>query len=37
MSVLLAAAHPDRVSSLVLYGTWARIIAAPDYPHGLTL
>jgi class 3 adenylate cyclase len=37
MSVLLAAGNPDRVSSLVLYGTWARILASPDYPSGLTL
>ena len=34
MSCLLAAAHPDRVSALVLYGTWARILAAPDFPAG---
>jgi class 3 adenylate cyclase len=37
MSALLAASHPDRVSALVLYGSWARIIAAPDYPEGLPL
>jgi class 3 adenylate cyclase len=35
MSCLLAAAHPERVSALVLYGTWARILAAPDYPAGI--
>jgi class 3 adenylate cyclase len=35
MSVLLAATHPDRVSHLALYGTWARIFKAPDYPEGL--
>jgi pimeloyl-ACP methyl ester carboxylesterase/class 3 adenylate cyclase len=32
MCVLLAAAHPDRVSSLVLYGAMARTTEAPDYP-----
>jgi class 3 adenylate cyclase len=35
MSMLFAATHPDRVSSLVLYGTFARLARAPDYPRGL--
>jgi class 3 adenylate cyclase len=35
MSALFAATHPDRVSSLVLYGTYARALAAPDHPDGL--
>ncbi len=35
MSVLFAATHPDRVSSLVLYGTYARMLKAPDFPHGI--
>jgi class 3 adenylate cyclase len=35
MSTLLAATHPDRVSALVLYGTYARMIEAPDYPEGI--
>ncbi len=35
LSLLYAATYPDRVSSLVLYGTMARIIAAPDYPIGV--
>ncbi len=35
MSMLFAATHPDRVSSLVLYGTFARLSEAPDYPRGL--
>ena len=26
-----------RVSQLALYGTWARLIQAPDYPEGLSL
>ena len=34
MAMLFAAAHPERVSSLVLIGTTARLYAAPDYPTG---
>ncbi len=34
MSVLLAATYPERVSHLVLYGTYARFARAPDYPMG---
>jgi class 3 adenylate cyclase len=37
MSLMLAATHPDRVSALVLYGTWARMIKGPDYPEGIDL
>jgi class 3 adenylate cyclase len=37
MSALLAASHPERVSALVLYGTWARIVSATDYPAGLAI
>jgi class 3 adenylate cyclase len=36
MSALFAATHPDRVSSLVLYGTYARMTKAPDFPHGVS-
>jgi len=36
MSALLAATHPDRVSSLILYGSYARMVQAPDYPEGIT-
>src|SRR5437899_240610 len=32
MSVLFAAAHPDRVTALVLYGAMGRTTEAPDYP-----
>ncbi len=32
MSILFAAAHAERVASLVLYGAVARSTAAPDYP-----
>lgn len=35
MSALYAATHPGRVVSLVLYGTFARMLAAPDYPEGV--
>jgi class 3 adenylate cyclase len=35
MSALFAATHPQRVSSLVLYGTFARMLKAPDYPEGV--
>jgi pimeloyl-ACP methyl ester carboxylesterase/DNA-binding CsgD family transcriptional regulator len=34
LSILLAHRHPERVRSLVLYGSWARRLAAPDYPWG---
>ena len=34
-SALLAATHPERVSALAMYGTWMRMLAAPDYPHGV--
>jgi class 3 adenylate cyclase len=33
-SIMAAAAHPDRISELVLVGTWARIVEADDYPFG---
>jgi class 3 adenylate cyclase len=36
MSLLLAAAHPERVSELVLYGTYARLLQGPDYPEGIS-
>src|SRR5215469_2454688 len=35
MSALFAATYPQRVSALVLYGSWARTLQAPDYPIGL--
>lgn len=34
-ATMLAAAHPDRVSAMVQYGSYARISWAPDYPDGL--
>jgi pimeloyl-ACP methyl ester carboxylesterase len=36
MSALFAASHPDRVGSLVLYGTYARLLSAADYPDGIS-
>ena len=35
MSMLFAATYPERVSSLVLYGTYSRMVESPDYPYGL--
>jgi class 3 adenylate cyclase len=35
MSALFAASYPDRVGALVLYGTWARMLKAPDFPSGI--
>ena len=35
MALMFAASHPERTASLVLYGTWARLGAAPDYPEGV--
>ncbi len=34
MAMLFAATYPDRVSALVLYGTFARMMEAADYPWG---
>jgi pimeloyl-ACP methyl ester carboxylesterase/DNA-binding CsgD family transcriptional regulator len=36
LSLLFGAAHPDRARALVLYGSWARRLAGPDYPFGST-
>ena len=35
MSLLFAATYPERVAALVLWSTFARIAAAPDYPDGV--
>jgi class 3 adenylate cyclase len=35
MSLMFAASHPGGVSSLVVYGSWARILRAPDFPQGV--
>src|SRR5256714_3036176 len=34
MSILFAATYPERVSALVLYGSFARMNQAADYPWG---
>jgi pimeloyl-ACP methyl ester carboxylesterase len=36
MSTLYAATHPARVSALILFGTFARMLEAPDFPAGTT-
>jgi pimeloyl-ACP methyl ester carboxylesterase/DNA-binding SARP family transcriptional activator len=36
IAVQYAATYPDRVGSLVLYGAWARLFRANDYPLGTT-
>ena len=34
LSLLFADAHPERTQALVMYGSWARRLAGPDYPYG---
>ncbi|MEZ5155068.1 MAG: adenylate/guanylate cyclase domain-containing protein [Solirubrobacterales bacterium] len=34
-AVMIAAGHPDRVSSLVLFGTYPRLVATDDFPEGV--
>jgi pimeloyl-ACP methyl ester carboxylesterase len=36
LAMLFAASHPQRVTSLVLINTGARLVRGPDYPWGLT-
>jgi class 3 adenylate cyclase len=36
-SVMLAATHADRFSSVILYGTYARLSRADDFPEGIPL
>ena len=35
LSILFAASYPERVQALALYGSFARIVEAPDYPLGM--
>lgn len=35
MAIAFAARYPERVSHLILYGAYARLARASDYPHGL--
>lgn len=37
LALLFAAMHPDRVSALVVYGSFARRTVAPDYPIGVSM
>src|SRR5690242_14164537 len=34
LSLLFAESHPERTQAIVLYGSWARRLAGPDYPFG---
>lgn len=34
IATLFAATYPDRTAALVLYGTWARVLAAPGFDIG---
>ncbi|HEX6460286.1 MAG TPA: adenylate/guanylate cyclase domain-containing protein [Thermoleophilaceae bacterium] len=34
-ATMFAATHPERVSAMVQYGTYARLSRAPDYPQGI--
>lgn len=36
MSILFAATYPGRVAALVLYGTYARMLRADDFPQGIS-
>jgi len=36
MALLFAGMHPERVSALILVGTYARFLAAEDYPIGIS-
>ena len=35
LALVFAATYPDRVSKLLLFGTFARYLWAPDYPQGV--
>ena len=35
MSMLFAATYPERISSLILYGTYARMVRSDDFPLGI--
>jgi pimeloyl-ACP methyl ester carboxylesterase/DNA-binding CsgD family transcriptional regulator len=34
LSLLFALDHPERTRALIMYGSWARRVAGPDYPWG---
>ncbi len=35
-ATMLAATHPERISHMIQFGSYARLSRAPDYPEGLT-
>ena len=35
LAIFFAASYPNRISSLVLDGCYARLVRAPDYPWGM--
>ena len=37
MAALFSATYPERVASLVLYGTFARMLKAEDFPEGVSV
>jgi class 3 adenylate cyclase len=37
MSILFAATYPERTAALILFGTTARMMNAPGYPHGAAI
>jgi pimeloyl-ACP methyl ester carboxylesterase/DNA-binding CsgD family transcriptional regulator len=37
LALLFAATHPERVTALVVYGSFARMTKAPDYPIGVSM
>jgi pimeloyl-ACP methyl ester carboxylesterase len=34
LAILFAASHPERVTALITYASYARLCVAEDYPHG---
>jgi len=36
MSILFSATYPDRTTALIIYGSYARRLRAPDHPYGMT-
>jgi len=36
LSLVFARAHPERATAAIVYGSWARRLAGPDYPWGLS-
>jgi pimeloyl-ACP methyl ester carboxylesterase/DNA-binding CsgD family transcriptional regulator len=35
LSLIFADSYPERAQAIILYGSWARRLAGPDYPWGL--